>query len=807
MWLKNLSVNKSRLLLLLIWFIAIAIRFYGVTTPAQPYDMGTFQAWGMHMLSVGPVHFYDHTWSDYLPFPLYIFAPIQILSTWLNLSFSLVFKFIFSLFELGLIFLISHSWRGKGKVLLVAFLTLSPAMFGDTAFWGQIDTLPALLALLSFVLLVPNPALAGKGAQIPGMFVSSILFGLAVAIKPIMVLVAPILWIISLKKGWWWQLPFVSSFTFFLTGVPMAGFGGSIKLLWDRTLNQASTYPYTTINAWNIWSIVSHPSSWLPDNQTIFSLSAHTFGLILFIVFTIFVFNNWRKVKFSPKYAIKVVAITLILFYTFTTRMHERHLLFGLPFLALAATIDSWLILPFVLYSLFFILNLWSAFYWVNNAQTWPFEPWVSVLCSWGVTMLSLGLSTIWDWPKFLRSTIGYLRSNKLLVGVLILATLLRFVGLGHPSTYIFDEVYHAFTAREFMHDNIAAWEWWTTPPPGVAYEWTHPPVAKYGMVAGMLLFGENSFGWRVGSAIFGVVSILGLYLFIYALMRRKDVALIAAFLVSIEGLHISQSRIAMNDIYMLAFFIWSLYAAIKSRWKTAAVLYGLSLASKWSAVYGIVPLAIIYFHEFPPKLSFTSIVRQILTMIRLFLVVILVYLLTFTPFITAGHTWSQLIELHRQMWYYHTHLVATHAYQSVPAQWVFVIRPVWYWVNYGQQVISNIYAQGNPLILWLGLVAFILLFKNLLKYQYLLLYMLYLIFTLPWVLSPRIMFFYHYLPSATFLCVILANYLASLSPRARNGLMVLCFIGLIIISPMLYGYPMPHLYWDTLFKAFPSWK
>ncbi|PIS18302.1 phospholipid carrier-dependent glycosyltransferase, partial [Candidatus Collierbacteria bacterium CG09_land_8_20_14_0_10_46_12] len=73
-----------------------------------------------------------------------------------------------------------------------------------------------------------------------------------------------------------------------------------------------------------------------------------------------------------------------------------------------------------------------------------------------------------------------------------------------------------------------------------MAYEWTHPPLAKYGMVTGMLLFGENSFAWRLGSAVMGVASILGLYLLVLSLTKQESIALLAAFLVSIEGLHIA---------------------------------------------------------------------------------------------------------------------------------------------------------------------------------------------------------------------------------------------------------------------------
>jgi dolichyl-phosphate-mannose--protein O-mannosyl transferase len=327
-------------------------------------------------------------------------------------------------------------------------------------------------------------------------------------------------------------------------------------------------------------------------------------------------------------------------------------------------------------------------------------------------------------------------------------------------------------------------------------------------MVIGMLLFGENSLGWRVGSAVSGVISILGIYCLIRALSLSRSLALIASFLIAIEGLHIAQSRIAMNDIYLLNFYIWSLYAAVKSRWKLAAVLYGLALASKWSALYGIVPLAFIYLHQFVPTISdLRSTIYHLLYAVRCTLIAISFYTLSFAPFILAGHTWAQWWELHRQMWYYHTHLVATHGYQSTPWEWLFDVRPVWYWVQYGEGVISNIYAHGNPIILWLGLTALILQLKKIRLYPYSLFFILYSIFTLPWFFSPRIMFFYHYLPSSVFLCVILATWLADLPIRTRNGVMILCFIGLITISPFLYGFPAPHLYWDTIFKIFPSWK
>jgi len=486
--------------------------------------------------------------------------------------------------------------------------------------------------------------------------------------------------------------------------------------------------------------------------------------------------------------------------------MHERHLLFGLPFLVIATLTEPWLLLPSLLLTLSFTLNLTAAYYWVNHAQTWPVSELFISLISWLNVVLAAGLSLIWDWPTFTNKLFSWFKTNRLLALIIMLSLFLRLFHLGYPNKYIFDEVYHSFTAREYLHNHVAAWEWWTTPPKDVAYEWTHPPVAKYGMVVGMLMFGENSFGWRFGSALMGTVSILGLYYLTLTLTRHQSTALLAAFLVTIEGLHLVQSRIGMNDIYLLAFLVWSLYCAVKNRWKAAALLFGLSLASKWSAVYGLVPLSLIYLHTHALKLNLTSLIRSFFSIVRLLLITALIYLLTFTPFILAGHTWSQLLELHRQMWYYHTHLVATHAYESTPWQWFFSLRPVWYFVDYGSAT-ANIYTQSNPLILWLGLPAFFISLSKIKKFPSLLLISCYLIFTLPWLISPRIMFFYHYLPSAFFLTALLAIWLTNLSKSLRAALIFLCVLVFLLLSPVYFGLHMRPYYWNTLFTLFPTWK
>lgn len=813
MW-QKIWQNKFIILLIL---LAVTARIYAIFQPAQPYDMGTYQAWARLLPELGPTRFFATTWSDYLPLPIYLFSLLTPLAALLHLPFAIVFKSFFTLLELGLLFWLFrllHSLFPRSPYILytISYLLLSPALIGNTSWWGQTDSLPALLTALSLSYFL-------KSLSSPSSifhFSSAILFSLAVSFKPIVLLTLPVFAILYFTSPR--RPPFLHTMLYFLFSIfiflapalfvdsnPIEAF----RFLLAKATEQASTYPFTSINAFNLWTLRSSLTSWPPDNQIVLGISAQTFGNILFAVFSFFTLRHWHRAKWDRKYVFRVAGTLLITFYTVTTRMHERHLLFGLPFLALASLKQPWLLLPYSLFTILYSFNLWAAYQWVINSQTWPTPIIWANLASWLTTLTTFGLVLVWDWQAFLRRTVIWLKRNRNLALILTVGLFMRLFLLSHPPVHIFDEVYHAFTAQVMVQNDPAAWEWWNSPPEGFAYEWTHPPLAKYGMVAGLLLFGDNSFGWRFFSAIFGIFSIFGIYSLSKALKLSRSTALIAAFLLTIEGLHFVQSRIGMNDIYLLTFLVWSLERALSGRWKSAAVLYGLALASKWSALYGVIPLALVYLHQFFPQLkqSFLASVRCSLFVVRLLLTSLLTYLLSYSPFFLSGHTWAQFVELHRQMWYYHTNLVATHTYQSSPWQWLLSVRPVWYWVEYDQGQLSNIYAQGNPLILWLGLVALIFTLPKIRQFPHFLLIVLYSVFTIPWLFSPRIMFFYHYLPSAAFLTIILAAWLSSLSRRSRIVLLLVCSLVFALLSPLYYGFALPTWYWDSLFSLFPSWK
>lgn len=414
------------------------------------------------------------------------------------------------------------------------------------------------------------------------------------------------------------------------------------------------------------------------------------------------------------------------------------------------------------------------------------------------------------------------LKSNKILIIILIVAAFFRFFRLDYPNAYVFDEVYHAFTAKEYLKGSKEAWEWWTTPPPGVAFEWTHPPLAKEIMTASMFLVSStDAWGWRLPGAFLGLLSIF-LVFKIGQKLFNTNIGLISAFIFSFDGLNFVQSRTGMNDIYIVTFSLASIYFLLSRRFFISAVFLGLAFASKWSALYllGLNSLLIFYF-LLTKRLKFAqafSAFKHILILAPL------VYLISYLPFFLLGHSNEQFIELQKQMWWYHSHLVATHDYSSPAWSWPLNLYPVWYFVEYHKNgLISNIFASGNPTLFWIGIGAILITLWDFIQTflkkrhtsnyhdlnpdqttfhfsdrdRYLIVLMGFFTFWLPWFFSPRIMFLYHFSPSVPFLCLSL-GYQTNLMLKSKNSKLLgvailgLVVLGFFIVYPMLTGIPLP---------------
>lgn len=380
---------------------------------------------------------------------------------------------------------------------------------------------------------------------------------------------------------------------------------------------------------------------------------------------------------------------------------------------------------------------------------------------------------------------------KNILILILLLTAILRLYRLDYPNKNIFDEVYHAFTAKEYLKGSKEAWQWWTKAPEGVAYEWTHPPLAKEIMAVSMFITrSQDAWAWRLPGVLLGVLSVFVIYKLALRLFQSEIPALLAASLFSIDGLNFVQSRVGMNDIYFVTFFLLSLLFMLNKRVIYAAIFFGLAISSKWAAIYGFLFI-------FIPYLLFK---RQYVNLLWVILVPPLIYLVSYIPFFLLGHSFDQFIQLQQQMWWYHTGLKATHDYSSPWWSWPLNLYPIWYFVDYQDKFIANIFASGNSPLFWFGALAVILTGWEAIKKKSINLFLIvmgFLAFWLPWAISPRIMFLYHFSPSVPFLALSLAYQLSMGLKEKKNRqlvivLLVIMLFTFIVIYPLLTGIPIP---------------
>ncbi|MDF2927735.1 MAG: glycosyl transferase family protein [Paenibacillaceae bacterium] len=432
-----------------------------------------------------------------------------------------------------------------------------------------------------------------------------------------------------------------------------------------------------------------------------------------------------------------------------------------------------------------------------------------------------------------------------------------------HP-TYMhgsyFDEIYHPRTAYEHLH-NIKP------------YENTHPPLGKLIIALGIKLFGMNPFGWRIMGTLFGIAMVPIMYVFGKRLFGRSEYAFMTSFLFTFDFMHFAQTRIGTIDTYGVFFIIlmyYYMYRYISMSFyreplrKTlvplflSGLFFGIGAASKWIVLYGGAGLAVLFFvslyrryREFEAagralaaeadivteeaahqeerpalekirRLFVPSLVKTVLWCIPFYLIIPgIIYSASFIPYMTvpgAGFSLENLISYQRDMWDYHSKLVATHGFASPWWEWPFMIKPIWFYS--GQSLlpegqVSSIVSMGNPAVWWLGTLAVvvvaILTWKRRDKGMIVVL-TAFLSQYLPWMLVTRLTFIYHFFAMVPFLVFCLVYIFRILNEELQMrrwinwvymGVVLLLFI---MFYPVLSGMVVDKGYIRDFIRWFGTW-
>jgi len=155
----------------------------------------------------------------------------------------------------------------------------------------------------------------------------------------------------------------------------------------------------------------------------------------------------------------------------------------------------------------------------------------------------------------------------------------------------VMDEVYYVPAAQTMLSGEKCA-------PYADNCNLEHPFLSKAFIAAGIAIFGNDTFGWRIFEVILGTLSIPVLFGICLTITRNQRLSLYAAFLLAFETLFFAHSSIAVIDVGAIFFgLLGFLFYFAKVRWwrfgtmSLTGVAFGLAALCKETAIFLFVVL------------------------------------------------------------------------------------------------------------------------------------------------------------------------------------------------------------------------
>ena len=297
---------------------------------------------------------------------------------------------------------------------------------------------------------------------------------------------------------------------------------------------------------------------------------------------------------------------------------------------------------------------------------------------------------------------------------IAIAAFLVRIINLGSPKGLVFDEVYYVDGARDLLKYGVEV--------NGSNPEFiVHPPVGKWLIASGIKLFGDNEFGWRFASAVFGTLLILLFARLVHVLFYSPLLTALAASLMALDGLLLVQSRTALLDLFLTFFTLLGVLLWHRNRHIWAGIAFGLAIGCKWSAIYFVAIIGLVAVYRILIAHDIRKTLKPIAAKFAQYgLLPVFVYTLTWAGWFMSDRGWSRQssknplsswIHYHSEMLNFHTGLTDTHPYQANPWSWLIMGRPTSFFYDSpkgcsAENCAQEVLALGTPLLWWVGSIA-----------------------------------------------------------------------------------------------------
>ncbi|MEF2247565.1 glycosyltransferase family 39 protein [Paenibacillus sp. IITD108] len=343
---SKLNLLAALLLAALAIRVIIAVMYHG-----YPNDVALFKYWAQHAVNNGIFGFYStEIFIDYPPGYMYVLFLVGKLHQWLSIDYNsalslLLIKLPAILADCAAVYLIYRTARAKlsekGSLLLALLYAFNPLIVTDSAAWGQVDSIFTLLLVLSV-----------QGMAERRIVKASIWFAVAALVKPQAFIFMPVLLLMLLHRKKWKELltsAFAGFVTFLLLAMPFFAGHGGIKALIDLYKETLSSYPYATLNSFNVYILTGGNWAGLSEKFLLIPYSAWgllgVFAAVLLAVYYSVTAKQSGKItaaledeRVTRSYYLAMILIAVV--FIFVTKMHERYM-FPIVLLSVFAYIQS----------------------------------------------------------------------------------------------------------------------------------------------------------------------------------------------------------------------------------------------------------------------------------------------------------------------------------------------------------------------------------------------------------------------------------------------------------------------------------
>ncbi len=275
---------------------------------------------------------------------------------------------------------------------------------------------------------------------------------------------------------------------------------------------------------------------------------------------------------------------------------------------------------------------------------------------------------------------------------LIVIATLvLHFMVIARPAEPLFDEQHYVPDARRILTEQTTQ-------------RAEHPPLSKELIAGGMLVFGDNQYGWRIPSVLFGTAGLV----FFYLMCREFDVsrrgASLGTLVLGFEDLYFVQSGIAMLDIFVVAFMLLAFWLYARRAYVASGIGVALSALSKFTGVFTVFVTGLHWVVKRRDRP--VAFVGSLLTAFVSFFALYLAFdTAIYHRVVNVISEFARALSATDSL----TFVTAKHPSMSRPWEWIFnlEIMPYWYGPHYIALISFGVWALIVPTLVYLGWRAY----------------------------------------------------------------------------------------------------